>query len=314
MKFAVFLLTALSCVVLTTARVADVLQPQLNRRSCAKDNLYRTLERLQRESSFCGALLSPNPTVSIPSSIAATPVATISSACGCIVGTSTTTTASTCANTVTITQTLPQVTVTATVTDFSVLPQTTVTVTNTQPPASNPSLHLYDFESVDYDRQWGCGLKPIRADSDFSGFAACGEHQDASRANSGSGTSHTGNYVGRWGNKKLIPVLSNTPYEFSVYYRQLSWTSNICTSSVTIGTNGLTNIDTSDTVSNGVQIGSGTLTTGLTWAKTTINFNTGQYSGISIFISVICNCDAGNGYCGNVIIGYDDISIKPAGN
>ncbi|KAK6533820.1 hypothetical protein TWF694_002749 [Orbilia ellipsospora] len=297
------------CILSLSVSIAVAYVPQrIEPRSCQANNLYRTLERLQRESSFCNKLLSPNPTVSIPSSISATPIASFSSACTCIVGAPTTTTTTTttsqgCTNTVT---SIPDpVTVISTVTQ-------TYTPTSTSS-TSVPSAYLFDYETP--SRLWGCGVKITNA-PDFTYFGTCGEHQNTAEAHSGDwylrvawNIDHTGSYVARLGNKTPIAVLPSTKYQFSIWYRQITYSQIICTPAVLIGDQGLSNIDGTDTVNNGNGLAQLNLNTGLQWTQTTTTFTTrsSNADGVGIFLTVICTCPSSN--CGNVFVGFDDMTI-----
>ncbi|KAK6515319.1 hypothetical protein TWF506_007664 [Arthrobotrys conoides] len=286
----------------------------LQKRACSQNNLYRTLERLQRESSFCQALLLPNPAVTVPSSIAATPIATISSACNCIVATlttsttSTTSSASVCANTVTIT--LDPVTVTERPDPVTV----TETYTPTTPPTQAATSYLFDFEKP--DRLWGCGSKIEtfdRFDVDFSG---CGEHEDPGNAHSGDWFYRLVFYSGqsdvvyRFGNKKALNILPNVDYEFSLWYRQFSYSKSICSVTADLGNRGLPDIGGAGVVNSGFAIGpTFRPTTGLAWTRSSFTFKT-SYTELGMFFAVFCKCPTGE-RCGNIYIGFDDITVKP---
>ncbi|KAF3922597.1 hypothetical protein AA313_de0204927 [Arthrobotrys entomopaga] len=287
--------------------IAAYVPHRLEPRACAANNLYRTLERLQRESSFCDVLLSPNPTVSIPSSISATPIASFSSACTCIVGALTTS-----ATTTTPTTTTPSCTNTVTLIPDPITVTSTVTYTPTSTSSTSvPTSYLFDWETA--SRLWGCGIKITNTPS-FDYFAACGEHQNTGEAHSGDWyfrvvfpMDHTGTFISRWGNKTPIPVLANTKYQLSIWYRQLTYNEIICTPHVTIGDQGLPTIDGPDTVVNGLALLDINLNTGLQWTQTLTSFTTGSGNGIGLFITVQCSCPSGN--CGDVYTGFDDISI-----
>ncbi|KAK6363495.1 hypothetical protein TWF730_000927 [Orbilia blumenaviensis] len=289
----------------------------LQKRTCSKNNLYRTLERLQRESAFCEALLVPNPTVTVPSSIAATPIATISSACNCIVATlttsstttsTTTSSVSVCANTITITPN--PVTVTKTLDPVTVTETYAYTTTST--PTQAATSYSIGFEEP--DRLWGCSTKSIQVDR-FADFIGCGEHEDPARAHSGNWFYRASFYAGqtehiiRFGNKKALPILPGVDYEFSLWYRQFGHNKSICTVAVDAGNEGLPNIATPETVNTGFVIFISEATTGLTWTKSSKIFNT-RYTQIGFFIAVTCKCPAGD-QCGSISVGFDDITLKP---
>ncbi|KAF3207068.1 hypothetical protein TWF106_000495 [Orbilia oligospora] len=314
MKFDISLFLGLSFSISVAAGYEPI---YLQKRTCSQNNLYRTLERLQRESSFCQALLLPNPTVTVPSSIAATPIATISSACNCIVATLTTsrtttsvTTSSTsvCANTVTITPN--PVTVTERPDPVTV----TETYTTTSTPTQATHSHVLDFEKP--DRLWGCGSKieiTNRFDVDFS---ICGEHEDPQYAHSGDWFYRLGFFAGRsevifrFGNKKALAILPDVEYEFSIWYRQLSYTKSICSISVALGNRGLPGIGGLGTVNSGFGIGPILRpTASLNWTKSSMRFKT-QYTELGMFITAACQCPIGES-CGDVYLGFDDITITP---
>ncbi|KAK6356245.1 hypothetical protein TWF718_000617 [Orbilia javanica] len=308
MKFDISLLLGLSF----SISVAAYEPVYLQRWTCSQNNLYRTLERLQRESSFCQALLVPNPTVTVPSSIAATPIATISSACNCIVATLTTSTTSTtttssvsvCANTITITAN--PVTVTEKPDPVTV----TETYTPTSPPTEVATAYDFDFETL--DGLWGCSTK-IQGNRDFAG---CGIHEDPTAAHSGNSFfrlsywSGDGEAVFRFGNIKALSILPNFDYEFSLWYRQFTYTKSICTVVVYFGDAGLSGIGAPGTVSSGWGIGSFSPTTSLTWTKSSTRFNSNRYQSLGMFIAVTCNCPSGES-CGNTYVGFDDFVLKP---
>lgn len=184
---------------------------------CPKNNLYRALERLQRDSGFCGALLQGTPTVSIPSNLIATPIASFSAACTCILATavpstttsttrtttsSTTTTSRTTTSSTTTTSrstttssaaTNPGTCETKTVTETETQAAVTVTVTKdattvtetaqpstcvANPPAGEPTVHTHGFEFKD-----AIFRGSIRTPDDE--FAAFGPFLDSSLAHSG---------------------------------------------------------------------------------------------------------------------------------
>ncbi|KAK6531203.1 hypothetical protein TWF281_008026 [Arthrobotrys megalospora] len=303
----------------------------LQRRTCSKNNLYRTLERLQRESSFCVALLAPNPTVTVPSSISATPIATISSACNCIVATlttsettttttttttslRTTSTISVCENTVTI---LPDpVTVTVRPDPVTV----TETYTPTSPPTQAATAYTFDFEDASASRIWACSSK-IDATGAFPDFAGCGDHEDSANAHSGNWffrfsfylTSQTRESYFRFGNIKGLSILPNTDYELSLWYRQFTPSKPVCTLTAYVdgdnGFPGYVKIGGPGVVQGGWAINTFYPTVGVTWTKTATRFNT-KYNTIGLFVSANCICPAGE-QCGVTILGIDDIVIKP---
>ncbi|KAK6499775.1 hypothetical protein TWF481_010133 [Arthrobotrys musiformis] len=317
MKFDISLLLGLSF----SASIAAY-QPvhHLQRRTCSQNNLYRTLERLQRESAFCQALLLPNPTVIVPSSIAATPIATISSACNCIVATLTTSTTSTTSSTTTSSTSVCANTVTVSLGPVTVTERPDpVTVTETYTETSSPTpeataAHYLDFEKA--DRLWACSSKLAPASRSDLDFVGCGEHENPDQAHSGSWYYRIGFYSGqneaifRFGNKKALPILPNVDYEFSLWYRQFSYTKSICTSEVYLGNVGLPGIGAPGTVNSGFALGSDLdVNTGLVWTKSSTRFKT-KYTQLGMFIVVICKCPTGEN-CGNIYIGFDDITIKP---
>ncbi|KAF3941000.1 hypothetical protein ABW19_dt0209901 [Dactylella cylindrospora] len=315
----------------------------IERRACAKNNLMRTLERLQRESNFCVALLAPDPTVSVPSSIAATPLSTISSACNCIVATVTTmttsssspTTSSTTSRTTsstisgcsvsTITEIPPPVTVTETVEPSTCTvttepgtcpPVSTVTesCTTSSDPTSVPTSYLFGFEEP--SKLWGGSVRLNTMTRDF-GYMGYGEHEDPALAHSGSyyyrfefPIRYDGPQYARFGTLKSVPAIPNTQYQLDVWFRQFRYGEIICNSDVEVSTEGNFNVDGSGTVTGGWFVARSLLQTGLQWTKTTFTFSSRGYSSLSLFFFVECDCPRADNNCGEMEVGFDDISLK----
>ncbi|KAF3163713.1 hypothetical protein TWF788_001336 [Orbilia oligospora] len=114
----------------------------------------------------------------------------------------------------------------------------------------------------------------------------------------------------RFGNKKALAILPDVEYEFSIWYRQLSYTKSICSISVALGNRGLPGIGGLGTVNSGFGIGPILRpTASLNWTKSSMRFKT-QYTELGMFITAACQCPIGES-CGDVYLGFDDITITP---